>query len=95
MNGGLLTLEMQHELESNSLLAENLKQKKRLYRDIARHARENYPEFHDIDRVDIVALIIRKTDPDIPAIAEKIKGMSVQEICEIYARSVVGHENDE
>ena len=95
---GLLTLEQMHELQSIPLLGENLERKRRLYIIIARNvrdeARKHYPLFQDIDRVDIVALYIRKTDQDIPAIAEKLKGVSVQEICEIYARSVVGHEDE-
>ena len=88
----LLTLDQKNELDASPRLSEHLQRMRPFYLAIARRARADYPDFHEIDRVDIVALIIKKTDKDVFGFADK--GMSVQETCEIFARSVVGHEDE-
>jgi hypothetical protein len=88
----LLTLIQLNKLRSAPQIEEHLKLTIKLYINIARRVRKSFPEYHELDRVDMVIVMIKQSDPDIFGLDGK--GMSVDEICEIFAREAVGEEEE-
>jgi hypothetical protein len=60
------------------------------YKGVAYRVLQAFPEFSEEDRVKLVVVLIKKYDQDVYGLEGK--GMSVDDICKIYAASVIGHE---
>jgi hypothetical protein len=86
----LLTLNQLNKLRSVPQVEEHLKRNIKLYVSIARRVRLNFPEYGELDRVDLVSVMIKKTDGDVFGLDGK--GMSVDEICDLFAREAVGQD---
>jgi hypothetical protein len=86
----LLTLIQLNKLKAAPQVEEHLKRNIKFYVQIARRVRTSFPEYHELDRVDVVIVLIKQSDQDIFGLDGK--GMSVDEICEIFAREAVGEE---
>jgi hypothetical protein len=89
----LLTLDQRNKLEAAPQVYDHLQQLRPFYLSIARRVLRDEKELEEIDRVDFVALFIKKYDKDVFGLDGK--GMSVDEICNLYARAVVGHEDED
>jgi hypothetical protein len=84
----LLTLTQMNKLHSVPRVEDHLKRNIKLYVSIAARVRVAFPEYHELDRVDLVSLMIKMTDKDVYGLDRK--DMSVDEICDIFAREAVG-----
>ena len=89
----LMELSQRHKFETTPQVYEHYKRTREFYLRIAIRVLKDEKELRDIDRVDFVALFIRKFDMDVYGLDGK--GMSPEEICQLFARAVVGHENGE
>jgi hypothetical protein len=85
----LLTREESNKLAANELVLAHLREMKEFYRKIAGRVASQEVELEERDRVAFVALFIKIYDKDVWKLEGK---MSVEEICTIYAKSLVGHE---
>jgi hypothetical protein len=86
----LLTLIQLNQLKANPRIDDHLRRNIKLYVQIARRIRINFPEYRELDRVDLVIVLIKQSDPDVFGL--DVKGISVDEICDIFAREAVGEE---
>jgi len=90
----LMTLKQKNKLRSNPRVEEYLERRRQYYLTIARRVKEQNPDLpNDIDRIDIVVQLIESFDADVYGL-DGTGGMSVDEICGLFARSVVGHEDE-
>ena len=87
----LLTLDQKNKLHANMKIDEHLKLKRKFYSSIVVRVRESLTVLlpNELDQVDLVGVIIRKTDPDVLGLVDR-SGMSLDEICDIFARVAVG-----
>lgn len=88
----LLTLNQSNKLNSTPQVEEHLKRRIDFYVSIAKRVRVFFPEFNELDRADFVSLLVKKTDQDVYGLDGK--GMSVDEICDLFARVAVGKDSE-
>jgi hypothetical protein len=89
----LMELDQHNKFEAAPQVYEHYKRTREFYLRLAQRVLRDEKELREIDRVDFVALFIRKFDKDVYGLDGK--GMSPDEICQLFARAVVGHENGE
>jgi hypothetical protein len=89
----LLTLDQLNRLDTTPQVCSHFNRVRLYYLSLARRVLSEDKEMAEIDRVDFVALYIKKYDRDVSGLDGK--GMSIEEICNLYARAVVGHEDEE
>jgi hypothetical protein len=87
----LLNLDQKNKLHANRKIEEHLKLKRTFYLSIVIRVSESLTPLlpNELDQVDLVAVIIRKTDPDVIGLVDG-SGMSLDEICDIFACAAVG-----